>query len=127
MITKQSQLDLEDLKVRFDNWRNNRKSKTGRIPDALWESAVSLYPNHTIYKISKTLSLDYIKLKSLIGIKSKPSETQAPQFVEITSQIEHSTATKVCFERSDGSKMSIEFENGPDVNSLIKSFLGNSI
>jgi hypothetical protein len=58
--------DLEQVRERFENWRENRKRGT-RIPADLWQAAVSLYPCYSVNQISKTLRLGYEDVLSRVG------------------------------------------------------------
>jgi len=49
--------------VQFETWRKTRNSRQP-IPDQLWQAAFKLSKNYSIYKIAKTLQLDYTKLKN---------------------------------------------------------------
>lgn len=53
---------LEEVQQRFEQWREGRKRGTP-IPVALWEDAVRLCADHTLYKISRALHLGYNVLK----------------------------------------------------------------
>jgi len=53
---------LEDVRQRFEQWRESRKHRTP-IPDSLWEGAVGLCADQSIYRISRYLHLNYNDLK----------------------------------------------------------------
>lgn len=50
--------DLEEIRERFERWRDNRK-RGARIPAELWQAAVSLFPRYSVNQISRALGLDY--------------------------------------------------------------------
>jgi hypothetical protein len=54
---------LEEVRVQFETWRKTRNSRQP-IPDQLWQAAFKLSKNYSVYKIAKTLRLDYTKLKN---------------------------------------------------------------
>ena len=56
------QSSLEQVQAQFEQWRRSR-DKRRAIPESLWEAAASLYPAFSINRISRTLSLDYTRLK----------------------------------------------------------------
>ena len=58
----EQQSSLEQVQAPFEQWRRSR-DKRRAIPESLWEAAASLYPAFSINRISKTLSLDYTRLK----------------------------------------------------------------
>ena len=61
-ITPHKGPSLEEVQRRFERWREGRKRGTP-IPAALWEDAVRLCADHSLYKISRALHLDYNVLK----------------------------------------------------------------
>jgi hypothetical protein len=50
---------IEEVRQRFEHWRESRKHRTP-IPESLWEGAASLCADHSTYRISRSLRLDYI-------------------------------------------------------------------
>jgi hypothetical protein len=75
---------LERVQEQFEAWRRQRV-KGQRIPEALWQAAVALYPHYSIYQISRTLRLDHMDLKARVGVgeKRKSKHRQEPQFIEL--------------------------------------------
>ena len=71
---------LEEVQARFTTWRCN-PNRTRRIPDELWDAAVSLCAEHSVCKVSRALRLDYNALRER-SLRSE--ETPAPPaFVEL--------------------------------------------
>ena len=69
MVASQAQdfsPDIQKLYRRFEQWRS---SHTGRlpIPDPLWAAAAELARRHGVFRVSKSLHLEYGKLKELAG------------------------------------------------------------
>ncbi len=58
--------DIRKTHRRFERWRS---SHTGRlpIPEPLWAAAAELARKHGVFRISKSLHLEYGKLKELAG------------------------------------------------------------
>ena len=58
--------DIQRLYQRFERWRS---SHTGRlpIPEPLWAAAAELAQRHGVFRISKSLHLEYGKLKERAG------------------------------------------------------------
>jgi hypothetical protein len=54
---------LEVVGHQFEAWRKRRRCR-GRIPEALWEAAVGLCREHSIYEVSRSLRLNYNGLKN---------------------------------------------------------------
>ena len=57
---------LENLRRRFERWRQKRKHARARIPEPLWDSAVTLAHAYGIHRTSKALRLDYYCLKKRV-------------------------------------------------------------
>lgn len=49
---------LQAVQEQFTLWRQQKTDKRGRIPEELWESALSLIAQHTQTEIIKTLQLN---------------------------------------------------------------------
>lgn len=118
---------IEEVRQRFEQWRESRKQRSP-IPEGLWEGAVDLCADHSIYKISRSLRLDYNALKRRIHYshpKSLPVTSSA--FVELdlkSSQPE--TECLVEMEDKGGTKMKLYIKGGLclDPLELMKVFLG---
>jgi hypothetical protein len=71
---------LEEVQAQFATWRSEPQ-RTRRIPDELWDAAVSLCSEHSVCKVSRALRLDYNALKER---NSKSESAQAPRaFIEL--------------------------------------------
>ena len=57
--------DLEEIRERFERWRDNRK-RGARIPAELWQAAVSLFPRYSVNRISRAFGLDYEGVRNRI-------------------------------------------------------------
>ena len=70
----QSDLGVErELAVvvkQFQEWRTNR-GKIERIPEALWQAAVALYPLYNANKIARALRLNFVELRDRIRPRAK--------------------------------------------------------
>lgn len=71
---------LEEVQARLTAWRCEAH-RTRRIPDELWEAAVSLCGEHSICKVSRALGLDYKALRR----RCRKTEAACPgsPFVEL--------------------------------------------
>ena len=65
---------LEEVRQRFERCRESRKQRTP-IPESLWEGAASLCADHSIYKISRSLRLDYNALKKRVPVRLAETAT----------------------------------------------------
>lgn len=76
---------LEPLHDRFEQWRRqNSHGRRRRIPDSFWEEAAGLARHHGVFKVARTLRLDYARLKERAGVKTGQRRNQAAMpFVEL--------------------------------------------
>lgn len=71
---------LEEVRARFTAWRSSSQ-RARRIPDELWDAAVSLCTEYSVCKVSRALGLDYNALRKR---RLKSEQTQPPRaFVEL--------------------------------------------
>ena len=56
---------LEAVRNQFETWRKRRRCR-GPIPESLWQAAVGLCQEHSIYEVSRTLRLNYNGLKNRV-------------------------------------------------------------
>lgn len=71
---------LEEVQARFAAWRSN-PDRGRRIPEDLWDAAVSLCAGQSVCKVSRALRLDYKALRSRC-LESKAIEAKRA-FVEL--------------------------------------------
>ena len=81
MRSKSRALTIDEVRARFEEWRQNRQGKSP-IPDELWSAAVELARKDGINRTAAELHLDGGKLKRLMGAKAT-SGKPAPAFVEL--------------------------------------------
>lgn len=120
---------IEDVRQRFEQWRESRKHRTP-IPESLWKGAVSLCADHSIYRISRSLRLDYNALKRRVCSshpESLPESVPSSTFVEL--DLKASLPEAECLverEDKDGAKrkMHIKGRLCLDPLELLKAFLG---
>jgi hypothetical protein len=69
---------LGQLRGRFEQWREqNGPGRRRRIPVTLWEEAAGLAQHQGVFKVARTLGLDYATLKERSGKQA------AMPFVEV--------------------------------------------
>ena len=118
---------LEEILKRFESWRKTRRPRTP-IPEDLWQAAISLCENNSIYEISKALHLSYTKLKERVSISKAIDEPESPShpgFVELDfGQAVIPLEYVVEMEEKNGAKMRVQIkgENGFDLLELVKTF-----
>ena len=120
---------IEDVRQRFEEWRESRKQRTP-IPESLWEGAVTLCADHSIYKISRSLRLDYNALKRRVCYshpESLPESVTSSAFVEL--DLKASLPEGECLmemEDKDGAKVKMHIKGRLCLDPLefMKAFLG---
>jgi hypothetical protein len=81
MRSKGQALTMDEVRARFEAWRQNRQGKSP-IPEELWSAAVELARKDGINRTAAELHLDGGKLKRLMGAKATSGKA-APTFVEL--------------------------------------------
>ena len=125
---------LEEVKARFDAWRNAGKSRRP-IPERLWRLAAELSPRYPASRISRVLRLDYYGLKRRVekggdrrpAIEKEPVAPEKPAFVDLGVFPSSPAACRECTietKWSDGSETKIIFrgEGCPDPVELCRIF-----
>ncbi len=126
------QLNLEQVKSHFDNWRNTRK-KMGKIPEELWKEAVSLISKHNSTIIYKTLGLSPADFKKKVEYYQNTAFSISSQsFVEVSLESQSKQPTdnlpRIMIQGKNDYQMILEgFQaENLDLPSLIESFLRGS-
>lgn len=86
-------LDLDEVRTRFENWRQTRKGKA-RIPDELWSAAAEVARRDGVSKTAAALHLDGGKLKRRMVAGSVPDKMMPPAFVEM--MVPHAVGASEC-------------------------------
>jgi hypothetical protein len=76
---------LGQLRDRFERWREqNGPGCRRRIPKEFWEGASVLARGHGVFKVARTLRLDYATLKQRAGVHGhRPPRPRTSPFVEL--------------------------------------------
>jgi hypothetical protein len=69
--------NFEIVQNQFQTWRNERPSR-GRIPEALWEAAVGLCKERSVFEVSRTLRLNCKGLRDRV-LKAGGMGVRIPQ------------------------------------------------
>jgi hypothetical protein len=120
---------IEEVQQRFERWRDGRK-RGMPIPAVLWEDAVRLCADHSLYKISSALHLDYNVLKKRVCYchpERLPESVMSSAFVEL--DLKASLPETECLlekEDKDGAKMKMHIKGRLCLDPLefMKAFLG---
>jgi hypothetical protein len=117
---------LKRVQGEFAAWRKNRKHRD-RIPESLWESAVSLSDVFSINELSKALRLNHTALKKRLesmscGSVCKDSLSAFIEFPPVNPPVGLSEMI-LEFEKA-GSRMKIYVKGQVDIASLAQGFWG---
>ena len=135
-MAQELQPTVEEVQQLFEAWRSNKKRRD-RIPEALWEAAVSLSRQQSAHQISKLLHLNHTEVKYRIAVQ-KPGDgiqRNQPAFIELDLSAYKAQRDMVLpsavaeyiieMEKPGGEKIKISFKgNGTDIVGLSKSFFG---
>src|SRR5207302_10933860 len=75
--------EMEQTQQQLEAWRSTHRPRC-HIPDSLWKRAAELASQHGLYLTSRTLRVDYMRLKKLVQPVSPERKTaELPGFVEL--------------------------------------------
>lgn len=129
---------LVKVRKRVEGWRRTGGGRGSRIPDQLWEEAVSVAEEHGVYATSKALRFNYYSLKdrmdaTLAAPKKKKRAPRRdepgkdrPRFVELPMGCLGSAGDRAVIELlgERGDRMRIEVAGSSQLNvvSLAQAF-----
>jgi hypothetical protein len=126
--------ELEELRGRFEQWRQNRK-RGSRVPKDLWDAAVGLTKDYTLSQLSRVLGLHYGQLRKRTQSKATLRDpdgerTAPPVFVELGTSQPPRTLSADCvveFENPRGVKVRMHFRKPRDLDlaAVSKAFWRN--
>lgn len=100
---------LNEVRQRFDQWRQERGPRRRPIPEPLWEAAAALARAYGVCPVAQSLRLQYAKLKERSS--SKTMATNGPPifpFVEVAMpDLGLSSGCTVKLENGSGAHMTI--------------------
>ena len=83
--SKTPTVSLEEVKVRFGEWRQNRRGKA-RIPAELWSAAVAVARKEGLNRTARELHVAWDDLKRRMEMAVEvPRQAGAPAFVELVT------------------------------------------
>ena len=83
--SKTPTVSLEQAKIRFEEWRHNRKGKAA-IPDELWSAAAEVARTEGVSRTSTELRVEWNELKRRMTADAGVSRrTATPAFVELVA------------------------------------------
>ena len=142
--------NLNNVRSEFEAWRSQRK-KRERIPEKLWESAISMLEHYPFHQVRKELNLNAKQFQERANAKGKPTKQKATcktvkqnhrskkAFLEVSaadltkaiplsttddSPTTLQTTCRLVFERNDGSRLSLNLPvEWNHIQSICSSFL----
>jgi hypothetical protein len=125
----QAEEALTQLTQHFAQWRQNRQTPRGRIPQGLWAQAVALTATLSVTRVAHQLGLTpHVLKKRREALKATASPlplTEGPHFVEVAPAW-RTPATEVEIQRSDGARLRISYsDTSPALLPLLQTFLNS--
>ena len=124
--TRAVQIRMATVKRRFELWRRTREGR-GRIPEALWDAAVSAVSVHGVHKTARTLRLNYASLNQRVERShrsARRTHEPPPRFVEMAPMpIGSASECVVEVEDARGTKLRIHLKGASttDLPSLARA------
>lgn len=108
---------IDQAKRDFKQWRKNKRGKA-KIPDELWEAAVSLTSRYSINHVSRELKVNYTDLKNKVQSKEAVC---ASGFIELELKKSELVESECILEieKSEGSKLRMHYK-GNDTREIIE-------
>jgi hypothetical protein len=129
----ESPLTLEEVAEHFEQWRLSKQNGE-RIPEQLWNEAVSLVDTYGVSQVTRTLRLGGRDLNKRRGMIEAGQRQQCPSgktaFVEIDPVVKgrapgpEASAVWMELERPDGLRLRIQPTGGADLLALVDRFMG---
>jgi len=108
---------LEVVRNQFETWRKRRPCR-GQIPETLWQAAVELCKERSIFEVSRALRLNYNGLKNRVlrARERSPAVGQRPDVGFVRLDLGAPIAPSECLvemEAPNGTKMRMSFRGAP--------------
>jgi hypothetical protein len=120
--------ELERARQRFEQWRRTRK-RGARIPEPLWDSAVTAAEACGVQRTAATLALNYYSLnkrvkKSRTAIEEEASLAIPAAFLELAPPLAVVSECVLELEGANGDVMRVRLKNAdsPDLAALVRAF-----
>ena len=109
---------LEVVRNQFETWRKRRPCRS-RIPESLWQGAVQLCKEHSVFAVSRALRLNYNGLKNRVPKVTRGTDLAAGQHPElgfVRLDLGAPMTASECLvemEASNGARMRMSFKGVP--------------
>jgi hypothetical protein len=120
---------LAELQAQLAGFRTTHRPRT-KLPPSLWQSAAELARRQGLYRVARSLKLDYSTLKKHTGVSSECPGTRKkaqPQFLELIGATRHSGDEYLIeFESVRGGKLRVHCKTNtpPDWVALLRAWRG---
>jgi hypothetical protein len=102
--------EMEQARQQLEAWRSTHRPRC-HIPDSLWKRAAELASQHGLYLTSRTLGVDYMRLKKRVQPVSPERKTaESPGFVELMAPATARIAECVVELEGAGGRMRIQMK-----------------
>ena len=102
--------ELEQARQQLEAWRSTHRPRC-HIPYNLWKRAAELASQHGLYLTSRTLRVDYMRLKKLVQPASpEQKNAELPGFVELMAPAAADIAECVVELEGAGRRMRIQMK-----------------
>ena len=102
---------LEVVRNQFESWRKRRRCRS-RIPESLWQAAVQLCKEHSVFAVSRALRLNYNGLKNRVP----RAKEQRADFGFVKLDLGAPMSPSECLvemESANGARMRMSFKGVP--------------
>ena len=111
-------LDMEHARQELEAWRSTHRPRC-HIPDSFWERAAELATEHGLYLTSRTLRVDYMRLKKRVHPTSPGRKSgELPRLIELMAPTVAGIAECVVELEGAGRRMRIQLK-GMGVTELV--------
>jgi len=103
-------LDMEQARQELEAWRSTHRPRC-HIPDSFWKRAAELATEHGLYLTSRTLRVDYMRLKKRVQPPNRERKTtELPRFIELMAPAAADIAECVVELEGAGRRMRIQMK-----------------
>ena len=126
----ESREDLEQLRLRFEEFRGTRTGRT-RLPEILWQEAAKAARGYGVNTVAHELHLDWSKLKRKMLKQDQPKVSRnktPPTFIELIGATPGGlTSCLVEMESAQGGKLRLDLKAiaTSELAGLIRAFMGH--
>ena len=113
-----SQPTLENLREKLVKWRKIKKYHREPVPKDIWKDATELARKYSIYKVSKSLNLNYVNLKArVMGPSEKKPDNKKTPFIEL-GKLPSAAEIVLEMENRKGSRLKICLKGSTDFDPM---------